>query len=110
MFAPRRAFSIVPASVAERRVKAGVYSVLLANITMTAISATEPSAAPMMPSRWVMLSCLRTDWTCSFIDQSPLQLGPHDFLIGLDELVADVDRGLQADRGFLHLEHHGVEI
>src|SRR5512143_4272915 len=110
MLAARSAPSIVPASVAESLVKAGVYSVLLAYITITAMIATEASAAPMMPRRWVMLSCLRTDWTWSFIDQSRSQLRPHDFLVGLEHLVADRHRGLEGDRGFLHLEHHRVNV
>jgi hypothetical protein len=50
---------------------------------------------------------LRTAWTCSFIDQPPSDLGPHDVLISLEQLVSDIGGGLDAQRRLFHLEHHG---
>src|SRR5664279_3036357 len=96
MLAPLRALSMVPASAAARLVKAGVYSTLLANMTRTAIIATAARAAPTMPIRCVTEICLRSAWACSFIGQPSSDLGPHDFLIGLEELVSDRGRGLEA--------------
>ena len=51
MLAPRRADSTDAASEPDRPVKAGVKSGLLANMTRTAIIATEPRAAPTMAIR-----------------------------------------------------------
>src|ERR1700690_3888505 len=79
-------------------------------MTSTAMAATDPSAAKMIPIRWEIESCFRTDWTCSFIDRPPSQLSSHDFLVGLEQLVPHGSGRLEADGGLLHLEHYGVQV
>jgi hypothetical protein len=43
-------------------------------------------------------------------DEAPLELHPHDFLIGIQDLGPDFGQQTQADFGFFHLDHGFMDL
>src|SRR5581483_3583691 len=113
ILAPRSASTIAAASPAERRVKAGWYSVRPAQMTKPKRRRTEAKAPKATPIRWETVSWRSrgVSWS-STVDrsQSSSDLEPHDFLIRLQEAVADADAEPQADARLGERKDDVVEV